>query len=561
MTLIAEMEQAPIAKPPSPVTDRGVVISISPKATTVEFKYPDGRILRFMSAAALAKGHVATSEAEPLTAALTSYIRMAWTDDVVGAAHYVGEIFRLGCRVRLRQPPFGGLDVDIGPGPESDAEFERHLGGLNAPPRTRLHLNLINAAIVGFAQSRFAAGAPEASMAFLRQVIAKRGRELIVEDTLLAQEEVSREGANAHVLVRTMAAGGLAYLDYFKDKFCDRPFKDFEVTTRGDVYICCPNNVPIPVGNVYAAESTAAVLNSPAAQVIRNSVMGNDFKYCRWMQCKQLRGGILSSELRGKVQPVVERARKVRLSYDTTCNLWCPSCRKERMTAKGEQLERILKVTDDVVLPALKGADACMMNGYGDVFASQACRKILSSLSRATHPGLSLDFITNGVLFTETEWEKFPGIHDMVRHLRVSIDAATEGTYRSVRRGGDWTKLQENLRFMSRLRGEGRIRPFSISFVYQIENYMEMADFARMGAAIGCDMVILEPLMDWNSYPRAEFELRAIHHPSHALHELFRAEADRVRGLGFPPASFEKIDEMVVPRDRTGRTPMLAFAA
>lgn len=344
--------------------------------------------------------------------------------------------------------------------------------------------------------------------------------------------------------------------NYFAGRFCPKPFGDLEIISNGNVYICCPSYLPQYIGNAdRQTASLSGLINSRHAKRIRKSILDQSFSYCDWTQCNAiqaerlpLRTEISDPRMRGFIEAddgIVEGPTEVRLSHDQTCNLWCPSCRTERITAKGEQLDRIMSMTQRVVVPALATAQTVMMNGHGDVFSSRSCRNTLHSISEDTHPGLELVFITNGVLFSEEEWAKFPNIHRKVRSIRVSIDASTPQTYARVRLGGDWQKLNTNLVFLSRLRREGVIAEFMISFVVQRENFREMTDFYRMGLGLGCDCVVIEHLMDWRTWDEKTFRRNAVHLPENpdyadyvaAARELQTAAAELGRlsfDLSFP---------------------------
>ena len=109
----------------------------------------------------------------------------------------------------------------------------------------------------------------------------------------------------------------------------------------------------------------------------------------------------------------------------------------------------------------------------------------------------------------------------MVDSIRVSIDASSKKVYDVVRLGGKWDVLMENLKFISRLRKEKIIKNFSISFVVQYENVSEMNDFVIMGKNLGCDRVIFEKLMDWNSMKRDAFYKNAVHLKESDKHDEF----------------------------------------
>lgn len=127
------------------------------------------------------------------------------------------------------------------------------------------------------------------------------------------------------------------------------------------------------------------------------------------------------------------KAKDLRLSYDKTCNLWCPTCRKKKLVVTGDERDKLIKLTDNVIIPLLKTGQSCMLNGYGDIFYSRVCRHILKNSNIDEFPNLKYKFITNAILLTPQEWDNFPGIHNMVESIRVSIDAATQETYEKVR--------------------------------------------------------------------------------------------------------------------------------
>ncbi len=314
---------------------------------------------------------------------------------------------------------------------------------------------------------------------------------------------------------------------YFKDKFCPRPFTDFEITPAGDIYICCSRNLPKRTGNIHES-NYLELLNSSHAKRIRRSILDGTFKYCDPTICPT----ILDAGLQKKNEiddpyfrsiidtgsSEIDHVENLRLGYDPTCNLSCPSCRRGKIVAKGETADFVERVTEDTVLPLLAKAKTLMMSGYGDIFTSRSCRKILQSLNRRDHPNLKLDLLTNGVLFTRDEWEKFPNIHGMVGRVRVSIDAVTESTYNILRRGGDFGKLRDNLEFLSELRQQGGIDLFDIAFVIQKGNLDEMIAFAEWGIEMKCDRIYLEILMNWQTYGYDGYLERAVHLPENPHH-------------------------------------------
>ncbi len=317
---------------------------------------------------------------------------------------------------------------------------------------------------------------------------------------------------------------------YFTNRFCPKPFTHFEITPSGDVYICCPAHLPKPVGNVKFM-SHMEILNAPQARKIRESILDGSFKYCDPSKCIVIRtGGLVRKDRVGDEnlkkyvdggEDEIDLVHDLHLSFDPTCNLSCPSCRKKKIVARGTAAEFVERVTVEIVLPLLAGAKTVTMNGYGDVFTSRSCRRILEAVNREDYPELYMDILTNGVLFTRKEWAKYPNIHDMLRQVRVSIDAASEETYKVLRRGGDFSRLRRNLEFLLELRRQEVFPFFDIAFVYQKENLHEMVAFAEWGGEMNCDRVFFEPLLDWKTYDYDSYRERAVHLPENPLHGTF----------------------------------------
>lgn len=326
--------------------------------------------------------------------------------------------------------------------------------------------------------------------------------------------------------------------DYFKNKFCPMPFTDFEITRHKAVAICCPSYLPHSIGDA-SKDTGAKILNSNRAIEIRKSILDGSFAWCDWAKCPQIkeellvaRDAVSDPQMQVHIKRntgVIDAPRHLRTSMDPTCNLHCPSCRKGPIAAKPEEVDEIIRITDESLRPFMPQAHTLQMNGYGDILSSRACRRILETMNAAEHPNLKLDFITNGVLFTKKEWDKFPNIHRMVNSVRVSIDALTKPTYDKIRLGGDFDRLKENLEFISSLRRDGAIAKFVISMVVQHGNFREVEDFCDWGRSLGCDVVLFEVVQNW-VMTAEEHQNMAVHLPQHPHYPEFRSMAERMKG-------------------------------
>lgn len=449
---------------------------------------------------------------------LERFAEFAVREDVIGAAHYLNQIIEFGCSLHVEILDRFSIRLHIGSDARNLQKLSQDLLDIDVHRLSDVARWAAMSMLISCAQTFFRHGQLRESCAFIDAWLHKFGPNHMLSDIALAQSWSNGASKEIASLVETMASGGLGHLEYFKGRYCRKPFDEFEIRSDGEIFVCCPSFLPYSIDNIYQAPSTKEILNSKRHVKIRDSITRQDFRYCRWLHCTDLKNGLPTLLGSSKLHYAPSTFR---LSYDPTCNLWCPSCRKEKIVATGAERDRLLRLTEEMVLPLLKDGEDCMMNGYGDVFASKACRRILEEANRQDFPKLSFTLISNGVLFTEREWQKFPSIHDMVRSIRISIDAACKDTYDKVRLGGDWDVLQENLLFLSGLRKSGVIREFMISFVAQDSNFEEMPDFASMGKKLGCDFVVFEPLMNWNTFSGAEFINKAVHYKSNPLHEKY----------------------------------------
>ena len=223
-----------------------------------------------------------------------------------------------------------------------------------------------------------------------------------VEDVAAAQESIffSAEDVECHPLVISLATGNDAYKDFFKNKTCNHPFSDWEIGENGKVFICCPSYLPTSVGNLFVEQDVDKILNSELAVEIQKSIVNQNFRFCRWLHCKEI-DSLPRVGRKTNIEPNLSEIYPIdfRLSYDTSCNLWCVSCRNEKINVRGVERDLMMQITKDKVIPLLKKARSVMMNGYGDVFSSKPCRLILQEINVIDNPMLQIDFITNIFVF------------------------------------------------------------------------------------------------------------------------------------------------------------------
>ena len=316
---------------------------------------------------------------------------------------------------------------------------------------------------------------------------------------------------------------------YLKQFVCPLPFERFEIGPSGDVLVCCGHWLPTSIGN-FLKDPIDGILNSAKAQKIRESMVDGSYKYCNHLDCGHMVRETLPlpEELQ---RPATRRAvaegnyrmdgiEFLTFGFDQTCNLSCPSCRTHRIVEKVSASIEKARAVEEKLVGLLPTVRVLHINPAGELLASKPSRKLLELIDDDRCPNLVLDIISNGTLFTEQEWNKFPGIHKKVRQLRISIDAARKETFEKLRRLGHYEPFIENMRFVSRLRAAGTIPQLNFSFTYQLDNFREMVEFVDFCASMNCNFAIFERLQNI-AFSQDEYRRKAVHHPDHPLHAEF----------------------------------------
>jgi MoaA/NifB/PqqE/SkfB family radical SAM enzyme len=171
------------------------------------------------------------------------------------------------------------------------------------------------------------------------------------------------------------------------------------------------------------------------------------------------------------------------------------------------------------VLPHLK---VLVINGTGELLVSKPSRQLLHSIDPKLSPDLKITIISNGTLFSESEWNKFSNIHGLVSHVRISTDAASPATFEQLRRGAKWDKFLSNLTFIGRLRQTNAIEFFQLSFTCQVANFREMKQFVALVEAVGADLANFELLYpNRAAMTEAEYREKAVHLAGHPNYPEF----------------------------------------
>ena len=404
------------------------------------------------------------------------------------------------------------------------------------------------------------AGDRKAAIPILSSAVAINSLDRYAEDLLVATETALAEKEGQP---RSRFSG---LQDYLAGSFCPNPWKQFSLECDGHFGMCCNAWLVVPIGHVNKSSPLEA-WNSEMAQEIRKSILDGSFRYCSKIHCSAIAGRSLPSRTSAEVVqilasassgsserlpaplPVVEcvTERKsagqapalelmvargsdlmiktgpqtVALAFDLTCNLACPSCRRDFYVASKEEQWRIERVHNQLSSEFLKDAREIYMDGAGEVFASRPSRRLLKELTRERYPNLRFWLITNGQLFNRRAFEEFD-LKGRINRLSISIDAATDATYQFVRRGGSFDRLLSNLTFIDELRqNEGERFSLILGFVVAAWNFREIGDFVRLGKGFHANNIHFTLIRNNVGYSDQQFSEMCIGSPTHPRHQEF----------------------------------------
>jgi organic radical activating enzyme len=238
------------------------------------------------------------------------------------------------------------------------------------------------------------------------------------------------------------------------------------IDRNANVLLCdCEAWLPIPVGQVDDFDSLDSVWNSDAATFLQKNINDKKFTWCAVEHC-----GILT-------QSSIPKTYSLNLSIDDSCNLQCPSCRRDSvMLTSGAEYDYRLQ-SANTILNWLEKYDLPIhitMSGNGDPLASLIMRPIIKNFQPKDHQTFTL--FTNGLLIKKQINEGMP-IFNAITEFKISVDAGSKEIYEDVRRPGRWEVLLENFDY---LKSVGKNSQVQLNFAVQNKNYKDIPNFVEL---------------------------------------------------------------------------------
>jgi pyruvate-formate lyase-activating enzyme len=265
---------------------------------------------------------------------------------------------------------------------------------------------------------------------------------------------------------------------------CNIPHRAVTVDFRSNCLICtCDGWLPVPVGTVEEFDSLEAVWNSARAKIIQQDIADKKYTWCAVEYC-----GVTRHNQN-------QQHASLSINIDDSCNLACPSCRRERiMIDSGPEFERKLSNVRRILTWLEKYQDpiTITLSGNGDPLASHVIRPLFKEY----RPRDTQKFIlhTNGLLMRKQLAHSTLLSH--IHWVNLSVDAGTDKTYQQVRRGGSWPVLLDNFEFLKEI---GLNTRTTLKFAVQQNNYQDLDAFVSVCQQYGFHAHIHQ-LDDWGTW-------------------------------------------------------------
>lgn len=308
--------------------------------------------------------------------------------------------------------------------------------------------------------------------------------------------------------------------------FCSVPWEYLEVVATGDVYVCCNGRQKKPVGNIWQSD-LKAIWDGRNAGAARQSIRDGRFDNCGPCIYLDKKGGRVTSIDKLSIDEesylnggLPYRPKLLWLLIDRSCQLKCGSCRKDFLVER--KTDKIFALRDKVLGdPFLAGVETLWIDGSGEPLISQAHLDLIRHSDTLMPAGPNIGILTNGLNFQNVWNELSQPARDRVRHVTVSVDAATQDTYELNRPPAKWNKLCQALWAISGLKTSGLLDSFKMVMAVQSNNWREMGLFCTSAKTVGAQPWFTA-LTNWGTWTDEQYKERAVHLPGHPDHLAFR---------------------------------------
>lgn len=306
-------------------------------------------------------------------------------------------------------------------------------------------------------------------------------------------------------------------------KFCERPFKAAYYGSTGKVWPC--GWMHYAIGDQYE-QDLGEIWNSEAANRARESILDGSFAYCRKVSCPLCEQDklleVTEEELKTLAVPT-EVPEILLIANDMTCNIACTTCRTGMFCPSAEYREKVDSILQKLK-PYAERAKYIDMDGTGEALASPSFMRFLAEL-HPEHSDCTISLQTNGVLFDEAHWSKISHLSGYDLRTIVTLNSIQRETYRYLSGGFDHLeRVLENLRFLSRLRRENKLKRLGITMVVQECNFQEIPEYINRfsdSREYEFDYISIKPVYKWFGLSEETYWFKNVLNPLHPYHKEY----------------------------------------
>ena len=324
--------------------------------------------------------------------------------------------------------------------------------------------------------------------------------------------------------------------DDLSTKFCEHPWTFLEIQEKG-LYNCCPRWVNHNrIGDLTPTLDFYKEWNSKRSKAFRRSILDGSFSMCNSEECPKIQNGtlptreeVLAGKLGDELKFILEFEMEfaqppsvINLCYDKSCNLRCPSCRKNLIQYgeknQPDKYKQTLMINKRLLRMIHSKPHKVQLNitGSGDPFGSPSFFELLKKIDAKKNPYISISLQTNGVLFDEKRWEKLKNIHKLDVSAIISLDAGIKEHYDKVRVGGNWDRLLKNLHFIQSI----GLKEVRLDMCVQNNNYKSIPEFIHIAQAHDF-FSYTSRIFNWGTFTDKDYNYHNIFDSGHPDHVKF----------------------------------------
>ncbi|MCJ7792623.1 MAG: radical SAM protein, partial [Candidatus Marinimicrobia bacterium] len=179
------------------------------------------------------------------------------------------------------------------------------------------------------------------------------------------------------------------------------------------------------------------------------------------------------------------------IEVTTRCNLACTMCPRQLINRPLQEME--FSLFKKIIGEMKDFAELVYLHGLGEPLL---CSQLFKFLKYAKSQKLRVGISTNATLLDQAQSEKL--LDSGLDYLILALDGATKKTYEQIRVGGNFAKVETNIKNFLAMKKRRKKSPFTvIQFITMKENEKEVGLFLEKWRHSGAEAVRVKPVVDF----------------------------------------------------------------